>query len=430
MAGEEDPQPASVQPGDDCDPVPGHPVSASKRSPPPRLLDVLIQRLRYMHYSIRTEQAYVHWVRSFVRWSGMRHPRDMGDKEVTAFLSMLANDRKVSPSTHRQALSALLFLYKEVLTIDLPWMQELGRPTPNRRLPVVLTPQEVQALLAQMQGVTGLLARLLYGSGMRLLEGVRLRVKDVDFDRRIIIVRDGKGSKDRVVMMPRSIESELRAQLRTAHLLWQDDRAHGRAGVYLPHALAAKYRRASESWMWHWVFPSPVLSADPRAPQADSRMDESDDTDSFNVAAAAAAAADRLSTVLRRHHFHEGRLQRDLKSAVQRANIAKPATVHTLRHSFATHLLQMGTDIRTVQELLGHSDVSTTMIYTHVLKLAAGNTMSPLDGLVAAVRTADGLASADGNTPPHFEVREPLPCSLLHRSPPTPNSCAAATSVS
>jgi integron integrase len=410
----------------------------------PRLLQILVQRLRYMHYSLRTEQAYVYWVRSFVRWSGMRHPRNMGDKEVTAFLSMLANDRKVSPSTHRQALSALLFLYKEVLTIDLPWMQELGRPTPNRRLPVVLTPQEVQALLAQMQGITGLLARLLYGSGMRLLEGVRLRVKDVDFDRRIIIVRDGKGGKDRVVMMPRSIEPELRAQLRSARLLWQDDRTQGRAGVYLPHALAAKYPRASESWMWHWVFPSPALSADPRASNAAGRIDEGDGNGGGNP------AGDRPPAILRRHHFHEGRLQRDLKAAVQRANIAKPATVHTLRHSFATHLLQMGTDIRTVQELLGHSDVSTTMIYTHVLKLAAGNTTSPLDGLLHT-RPLDGLVHArsasappprppplrtfdgpdDDNTDPtNFEVREPPPCSRLYHSPTTPNSCAAAASVS
>jgi integron integrase len=418
---------------------------------------VLIQRLRYMHYSLRTEQAYVYWVRSFVRWSGMRHPRDMGDKEVTAFLSMLANDRKVSPSTHRQALSALLFLYKEVLSVNLPWMQELGRPTPSRRLPVVLTPQEVHALLAQMQGVTGLLARLLYGSGMRLLEGVRLRVKDVDFDRRIIIVRDGKGGKDRVVMLPRSIEHELRTQLHVARKFWRDDRDLGRAGVHLPHALAVKYPRAADSWIWYWVFPSPTLSSDPRALVEANRSNGDGDGDERDTGNAS-------SLILHRHHLHEKRLQRDLKAAVQRANIAKPATVHTLRHSFATHLLQMGTDIRTVQELLGHSDVSTTMIYTHVLKLAAGNTTSPLDGLVNA-RPLDGLVNArpldglvhthplyglvhtrpslrtfdglddndndDNNTDPaHFEVREPPPCSPLHHSPPTPNSCAAATSVS
>jgi integron integrase len=410
----------------------GRSTSPDKPSRSPRLLEVLVQRLRYMHYSLRTEQAYVYWARSFVRWSGMRHPRDMGDKEVTAFLSMLANDRKVSPSTHRQALSALLFLYKEVLSVNLPWMQELGRPTPSRRLPVVLTPQEVQALLAQMQGVTGLLARLLYGSGMRLLEGVRLRVKDVDFDRRIIIVRDGKGGKDRVVMLPRSLEHELRTQLRVAHKLWQSDHDQGRAGVHLPHALAVKYPRAADSWIWYWVFPSPTLSSDPRALVETNRSNgngngngdsDGDESDAGNIA----------PFILRRHHLHEKRLQRDLKSAVQRANIAKPATVHTLRHSFATHLLQMGTDIRTVQELLGHSDVSTTMIYTHVLKLAAGNTTSPLDGLVQArpsLRTFDGPDDDDNIDTTHFEIREPPPCSLLHRSPTTPNSCAAAASVS
>ncbi len=416
-----------------------------QREQRPRLLQVLVQRLRYMHYSLRTEQAYVYWVRSFVCWSGIRHPREMGEKEVTAFLSMLANERKVSPSTHRQALSALLFLYKEVLSVDLPWMQELGRPVPSRRLPVVLTPQEVQALLTQMHGVTGLLARLLYGSGMRLLEGVRLRVKDVDFDRRIIIVRDGKGGKDRVVMLPRSLEPELRAQLDTARRQWQEDHTHGHAGVYLPHALAAKYPRAAGSWMWYWMFPSPTLSADPRAPAIAGRVYESD---ADNLIATGGEPAPRI---LRRHHFHENRLQRDLKAAVQRANIAKPATVHTLRHSFATHLLQMGTDIRTVQELLGHSDVSTTMIYTHVLKLAAGNTTSPLDGLVHTrpldglvhtrpasappsrphpLRTFDGPDDDNDDDPLNFEVREPPPCSPLHHSPITPNSCAAATSAS
>jgi integron integrase len=408
---------------------------------------VLVQRLRYMHYSLRTEQAYVYWVRSFVRWSGMRHPRDMGDKEVTAFLSMLANDRKASPSTHRQALSALLFLYREVLSVNLPWMQELGRPTSSRRLPVVLTPQEVQALLAHMHGVTGLLARLLYGSGMRLLEGVRLRVKDVDFDRRIIIVRDGKGGKDRVVMLPRSLEPELRAQLGVARKFWRGDHARGRAGVHLPHALAMKYPRAADSWVWYWVFPSPTLSADPRVPTVARRTDSTDagDTHHDDDNGDDDGPDTRSSSALRRHHLHEKRLQRDLKAAVQRANIAKPATVHTLRHSFATHLLQMGTDIRTVQELLGHSDVSTTMIYTHVLKLAAGNTTSPLDGLVhtrpafhpasesSSLRTFDGSDDDDNNDntdPTNFEVREPPPCSRLSHSPITPNSCAAAPSAS
>jgi len=321
-------------------------------SEPRGLLGVLQQRLRYLHYSLRTEQAYVQWVKRFVHWAGLRHPREMGQVEVEGFLSMLANERHVSSSTHRQALSALLFLYKEVLNVELPWMQEIGRPVPKRRLPVVLTREEVAELLSGMQGVTGLLARLLYGTGMRLMEGVRLRVKDLDFDRQVLVVRDGKGGKDRVVMLPRSVAADLRAHLHESRRLWTSDREQRQPGVWLPHALAAKYQRAAESWAWFWVFPSLVLSEDPR------------------------------SGVRRRHHLHESALQRDMRAAVRHAGISKPATVHTLRHSFATHLLQAGTDIRTVQELLGHSDVSTTMIYTHVLKVAAGGTTSPLDAML------------------------------------------------
>lgn len=334
---------------------------ASSPRRPPRLLQAFVERLRYLHYSLRTEQAYVHWVRAFVHWSGRRHPREMGGAEVEAFLGMLANERKVSVSTHRQALSALLFLYKEVLGVDLPWMAEIGRPLAPRRIPVVLTPAEVAAVLARLDGVSGLLARLLYGSGMRLLEGLRLHVKDVDFDRHLIVVREGKGGKDRVVMLPRALDAALHAQLDAARRCWQADRDAGRAGVWLPHALAVKYPRAAQSWGWFWVFPSPTLSLDPRAEEGEGGAGGP-----------------------RRHHLHEKRLQRDLKAAVAAAGIVKPATVHTLRHSFATHLLQSGTDIRTVQELLGHSDVSTTMIYTHVLKLAAGTTASPLDALPAA----------------------------------------------
>lgn len=335
---------------------------------PPRLLQQVVERARYLHYSLRTEQAYTLWVRQFVRWAGMRHPSHLGRAEVEGFLSHLANERRVSPSTHRQALNALVFLYQEVLGIELPWLQEIGRPLARRRLPVVMTVAEVQRLLAQMEGDTGLVARMLYGTGMRLLEGVRLRVKDLDFARGVILVRDGKGGKDRVVMLPRSLEGPLRAQLARARMDYESDRARARAGVHLPHALSVKFPRAAQSWGWHWVFPSRMLSVDPRTGEE------------------------------RRHHLHEKRLQRDLKAAVQRSGIDKPVTVHTLRHSFATHLLQAGTDIRTVQELLGHSDVSTTMVYTHVLKIAAGTTRSPLDTLGDAL---DGLVQ-----PPPAAARE------------------------
>jgi integron integrase len=281
----------------------------------------------------------------------MRHPRDMGVADVEAFLSMMANERKVSASTHNQALSALLFLYREVLNIDLPWLNNIGRPQQAKRIPSVLTKDEVAGLLAQMDGITALLARLLYGTGMRLMEGMRLRVKDVEFDRHVVIVREAKGGKDRVVMLPRSLAPALRLQMLAARALWEADRQAQRGGVEVPHALDVKYPKVGYSWGWFWLFPSPTFSIDPR------------------------------SGVERRHHLFEERLQRALKVAVPKAGIHKPVSVHTLRHSFATHLLQGGTDIRTVQELLGHSDVSTTMIYTHVLKVAAGGTASPLDAL-------------------------------------------------
>ena len=286
----------------------------------------------------------------------MRHPREMGVREVESFLTMLATERKVSASTHNQALSAILFLYREVLAIDLPWLDDIGRPQQKRRIPSVMTRDEVAGLLAQMEGETALLARLLYGTGMRLMEGVRLRVKDVDFDRLVIIVREAKGGKDRVVMLPRSLAAALRRQMLAARAVWESDRHAQQSGVETPHALEAKYPKVGHSWGWFWMFPSPTLSVDPR------------------------------SGVERRHHLFEERLQRALKKAVPLAGIAKPVSVHTLRHSFATHLLQAGTDIRTVQELLGHSDVSTTMIYTHVLKVAAGGTSSPLDALDFSAR--------------------------------------------
>jgi integron integrase len=320
----------------------------------PRLLHQVTERARYLHYSLSTEKAYLYWVRFFVRWHGMRHPRDMGPKDVEAFLAMLANERRVSTSTHNQALSAILFLYREVLGIQLPWLTEVQRPSRPRRIPTVLTREEVAALLARIPGEIGLVARLLYGTGMRLMEALRLRVKDVDFDRNVIIVRQAKGNKDRVVMLPHSLATELRAQVLMARGMWEADRAAQRGSVEVPHALEIKYPRVGESWGWFWMFPSPTYGVDPR------------------------------SGVVRRHHLYEERLQRAVQRARREAGIHKTVSAHTLRHSFATHLLQAGTDIRTVQELLGHSDVSTTMIYTHVLKVAAGGTASPLDLLHAA----------------------------------------------
>ena len=325
-----------------------------------RLLDQLRERIRYLHYSIRTEDAYCYWVRGFVRFHSLRHPRDMGAAEVEAYLVHLATIRKVSVSTHKQALSALLFLYKSVLGVDLPWLGEIGRPSARVRLPVVLSREEVQRLLALVDVHYRLEALLLYGTGMRLIEGLRLRVKDIDFDRRTIIVREGKGGKDRLVMLPQSLSAALHEQLGKSRALWAADRAAMRPGVWLPDALSRKYPRAEFSWSWFWVFPSPGLSVDPR------------------------------SGITRRHHQHEKAVSRAIAQAAVRAGIHKPTSAHTLRHSFATHLLESGADIRTVQELLGHSDVATTQIYTHVLKAGPAGVRSPLDQADASFRSAEG----------------------------------------
>ena len=335
---------------------------------PPRLLDLLRMQVRYMHYSLRTEQAYVHWVRAFIRYHGLRHPAEMSGAEVEAFLGWLATERGVAPATHKQALSALLFPYQKVLHQRMPWMDDIGRPQRQPRLPVVMSHDEVSRLLAapalaEAAMTYQLFAQLLYGTGLRLMEGLRLRVKDIDFDRRAIVVREGKGGKDRVVMLPAALEAPLKLQLAEAHRLWAADRAAGVAGVQLPHALGRKYPRAAESWAWFWVFPQATLSADPRERPLGRE------------------AHDAPPPLQRRHHLHDQGFQRAFKRALHEAGIARPATPHTLRHSFATHLLQSGYDIRTVQELLGHADVSTTMIYTHVLKLGGGAVRSPLDQL-------------------------------------------------
>lgn len=315
----------------------------------PMLLEVVHERIQAKHYSRRTEEAYTNWIKKFVFFHHKQHPRDMGAPEVEAFLTDLAVNGKVSASTQTQALSALLFLYREVLGIDLPWMDGLVRAKPSQRVPMVLSVNEIHRLMANLEGMYSLMARLIYGSGMRLMECVRLRVKDVDFDRLEVTVREGKGRKDRVTMLPQSLVPELQAHLKRVQVLFDMDRKANIPGVEMPDALAKKYPNAGKEWGWFWVFPASGLSDDPR------------------------------TGIHRRHHIYEQNIQRAIRVGVKKAGIAKPATTHTLRHSFATHLLESGYDIRTIQELLGHSDVSTTMIYTHVLNKGGRGVISPLD---------------------------------------------------
>lgn len=317
----------------------------------PRLLDRLREALRVRHYSLRTEGAYVDWVRRYILFHGKRHPEAMGALEVQSFLTHLAVERKVSASTQNQAKAAILFLYRQVLGVELPWLDEVVQARERRRLPVVLTPGEARALLDQLDGTMGLLAALLYGTGMRLMEGLRLRVKDLDFHAHEVTVRGGKGDKDRVTMLPVKLEAPLRAHLEKVRRIHERDLAEGFGEVFLPDALAVKYPGASRQWGWQWVFPSAVRSADPRGGG------------------------------MRRHHLYPESVQRAVREAARRAELAKPVTPHVLRHSFATHLLAAGHDIRTVQELLGHEDVETTMIYTHVLNRGGRGVASPLDGL-------------------------------------------------
>ena len=318
-------------------------------TPPPKLLDQVRNKLRLKHYSIRTEVQYLQWVKRFILFHDKKHPLDLGAAQVEAFLTHLAVEGNVAASTQNQALSALLFLYREVLAVDLPWLQDVVRAKTPQRLPVVLSQREVAQVLSRMDGTHGLMAQLLYGTGMRLMECVRLRVKDVDFERFELLIRDGKGAKDRVTMLPQKLVVPLQAYLDKRRLVYEDDLAKGMASVYLPDALERKYITAATDWGWQYVFVAGSYSTDPR------------------------------SGVVRRHHLDEKLLQRAMKKAVQAAGIAKPATPHTLRHSFATHLLQSGYDIRTVQELLGHADVTTTMIYTHVLNKGGKGVASPLD---------------------------------------------------
>ncbi len=315
----------------------------------PRLLDQVRNKIRLKHYSMRTEETYVQWVKRFVLFHHKRHPCDMSATEVEQFLTTLAVKGKVSASTQNQAKSALLFLYKEVLNIQLPWLDNVETAKRPKYLPVVLTVREVNSMLEHVDGTVGLILRLLYGTGMRIQECVSLRVKDVDFERCEILIRDGKGFKDRITMLPQSLAAPLREHLKRVELLHQADLRAGYGEVYMPFALARKYPAAGKSWPWQYIFPSSRISKDPRS--------------------------DRIS----RHHADDKAIQRSMRNALRKTGIHKTATPHTLRHSFATHLLQSGYDIRTVQELLGHKDVSTTMIYTHVLNKGGRGVVSPLD---------------------------------------------------
>ena len=321
-------------------------------SRPIRLLDRVRERLRIKHYSLRTEEAYLYWIRRYIRFFGSkRHPETMGDAELTEFLTHLALDAQVAASTQNQALSALLFLYQEVLGIEVGVLRDVARAKKPGKLPVVLTVREVGALLSFLDGAALLMASLLYGSGLRLIECVRLRVKDVDLERRQLFVREGKGSKDRMTPLAESAVEPLHRHLERVRSIHETDLARGAGSVFLPYALSRKYVNAPREWIWQYVFPAEKLSVDPRTGE------------------------------VRRHHIHESFLQRAVKEAVRRARIQKHATCHTLRHSFATHLLMSGYDIRTVQDLLGHRDVATTMIYTHVLKRGGLAVRSPLDAL-------------------------------------------------
>lgn len=333
-----------------ADPRPsGKPTGVADLRQPPKLLDRVRNRIRIAHYSRRTEQIYVGWIRRYILFHNKRHPATMGKTELETYLSWLAVERRVSASTQNQALSALLFLYKEVLRIDVPWLVDVVRAKRPVHLPVVLTRNELDRLFAQMEGTVGLFMRLLYGSGMRIMECSKLRVMDVDFARHVITVRQGKGGKDRITVLPDGLVVPLKEHLVRVKALHESDLRYGRGDVELPFALAGKYPRAARQWAWQYVFPARGLSTDPR------------------------------SGARRRHHIHEKRLQRDFQLAMVRARIEKRATPHSLRHAFATRLLETGYDIRTVQELLGHKDVATTQIYTHVLNRGGISVRSPLD---------------------------------------------------
>jgi len=316
---------------------------------PRKLLDQVSDVARFRHLSLRTEQAYRNWIKRFILFHGKQHPRDLGAEAVRAFLTHLAVHEHVSASTQNQAFNALLFLYRQVLRQEAPKIEGVERARHSRRLPVVFTKAEASAVIAQMSGARRLIAALLYGSGLRIMEAVRLRVKDIDFGREEITVRDGKGEKDRVTMLAQAVKRRLMVQVEAVRKLHQQDLKRGYGEVYLPYALERKYRGAAKDFIWQYVFPAEKLSVDPRSGR------------------------------IRRHHVAEQNVQRAVKSALRAAGVRKNGSCHSFRHSFATHLLENGYDIRTVQELLGHKDVRTTMIYTHVLNKGGRGVRSPLD---------------------------------------------------
>jgi len=314
-----------------------------------KLLDQVSEILRLKHYSYRTEQAYREWIKRFILFHNKRHPKEMGVPEIQQFLAHLAIEKNVAASTQNQALSAILFLYRHVLQIPLELPLDTIRAEKSKTLPTVLTPQEVRSILSRMNGTPLLMAQILYGAGLRLMECLRLRIKDIDFGNHQIIVRDGKGEKDRVTPLPESIHANLKLQIETVRLIHQRDLAAGYGEVYLPYALSAKYPNAAREFAWQYLFPAANLSKDPK------------------------------SGKIRRHHADPSILQKAIRTAATAAGIDKTVSPHTFRHSFATHLLQSGCDIRTIQELLGHKDVKTTMIYTHVLQRGGLGVRSPLD---------------------------------------------------
>jgi integron integrase len=383
-------------------------LSLAQRLPgvsPPKLLDQVRHAIRARHFSYRTEEAYVGWIKRYIRFHGLRHPAQMGPPEITAFLTALAVRRGVSASTQNQALAALLFLYKEVLKTDPGWLEGIVRAKRPKRLPVVLSRSEVQRLLSFLRGTPWLIGVVLYGSGLRLMEVLRLRVKDVDFQRGEILVREGKGAKDRVTVLPGAASEPLTVHLARVREIHRRDLRAGHGRVQLPGALARKYPRAETEWAWQWIFPASRLSSAPGDGQ------------------------------VRRHHLHESAVQKAVRAACREANIGKHVGPHTLRHCFATHLLEAGYDIRTVQELLGHRDVKTTMVYTHVLNRGGRAVESPADRLLASntspvYEPGAGSISPPPRIPPYQEPVEREPLEAHHqahddtrRKPPPSRPC-------